>query len=280
MAALRTGRRSMALAAVIALSAVGAPTVAATDRYDVALVLAVDASMSIGEDERALQYDGYAAAFRDSRLATLVGAGPNGQIAVAFVEFSDAQHQKIILPWTIVDGAAAAGKIARALTPSVRSPSSGTSISAALQFSQRLLMDVALQSDHMTVDVSGDGVNSNGPDMASTRDQLLARGVTINGLPIILRGKPWLWEPEIPDVEAYYSNCVIGGSGSFSIPVRTPADFATATLAKLLREIAAAERIELVALRIARPRIDCAVREKPPSAAQPNSTTELRGSVR
>jgi hypothetical protein len=269
MATLWTGRRSMILAVAITLYAVSVSTVAATDRYDIALVLAVDASMSIGGDERALQYDGYAAAFRDSRLTTLASAGPNGKIAVAFVEFSDAEHQTIILPWTIVDGPAAARKIARTLTPPIRLPSKGTSISAALQFSQRMLMDVAPRSDHIAVDVSGDGLNSNGPDMADTRDQLLARGITINGLPIILHGKPWLWEPEIPDVEAYYSDCVVGGSGSFSIPVRTAADFATATLAKLLREIAAAQTVELVTLRAMRPRIDCAAGEKSRSAARP-----------
>ncbi len=37
------------------------------------------------------------------------------------------------------------------------------------------------------IDVSGDGANNQGPPVTTARDQVLEKGITINGLPIMLK---------------------------------------------------------------------------------------------
>ena len=65
------------------------------------------------------------------------------------------------------------------------------------------------------------------------------QGLVVNGLPIMLREPgytPW----SIPDLDIYYADCVIGGPGSFVLPVDDPAQLADAIRQKLVLEIAGA----------------------------------------
>ena len=118
-----------------------------------------------------------------------------------------------------------------------------TSISSAMQFAGRQLDANPFRGARRVIDVSGDGPNNAGPSpVTRTRDDLLQRGVVINGLPIMLKsGQPnsYGWGQDLTDLDAYYSTCVIGGPGSFMIAIRTREEFATATRQKLLQEISA-----------------------------------------
>ena len=75
-----------------------------------------------------------------------------------------------------------------------------------------------------------------GPPVVPARDAVLEAGIVINGLPIAIKSGN-AWSPGGRDLVAYYRDCVIGGPGSFMIPITTQEEFATATRRKLLLEI-------------------------------------------
>ena len=78
------------------------------------------------------------------------------------------------------------------------------------------------------VDVSGDGANNQGTMVTLARDELLAKGVTINGLPIMLK-RPSAATMDIDRLDVYYEDCVIGGPAAFVIPIKERAQFKDAT---------------------------------------------------
>jgi len=90
------------------------------------------------------------------------------------------------------------------------------------------------------IDVSGDGVNNMGPPVTLMRDQVLEAGITINGLPIMLK-RPFgygMYAMQMENLDIYYEDCVIGGPGSFVIPIKERDQFKEATRHKLVLEIA------------------------------------------
>ena len=85
------------------------------------------------------------------------------------------------------------------------------------------------------IDVSGDGPNNQGRLVEEARDDAVAKGITVNGLPIMLRKPGYL---DIADLDTYYKDCVIGGQGSFMVPVRERDQFVEAIKTKILLEVA------------------------------------------
>jgi hypothetical protein len=63
---------------------------------------------------------------------------------------------------------------------------------------------------------------------------VVARGISINGLPITLKGDSTTGSI---DMNHYYRDCVIGGPGAFILPVRDISEMARTIEHKLLREI-------------------------------------------
>ena len=61
------------------------------------------------------------------------------------------------------------------------------SISGIIDFGIRQLGQSSLQADRQVIAVSGDGVNNTGRTVTLARDEALARGITINGLLIMLK---------------------------------------------------------------------------------------------
>ncbi len=51
------------------------------------------------------------------------------------------------------------------------------------------------------------------------RYDVLAAGITINGLPTML-SRGYATDPAVPNLDVYYADCVIGGPGSFVIAIR------------------------------------------------------------
>ena len=196
---------------------------------DLELVLAIDTSGSVDMAEYHLQMEGVAAAFRDPAiLAAIHGTGPNG-IAVTLVHWSSAGQQKQIVPWTQITDAASADAFAAAIEARpARYYYDSTGIGAVVQFGERLIRRNLFDGRRKSIDVSSDGVSNSGIPPEIIRDNVVASGVTINGLAVL---------DETPHLEAYFARNVIGGAGAFVMTVESYIDIIAAIRAKLLREI-------------------------------------------
>jgi hypothetical protein len=209
---------------------------AANSQVDVELVLAVDISYSMDYDELALQREGYILAISSEQFLDAMRRGPIGKIAVAYVEWAGAAEQQVIVPWQVIEDPASADEFARKLRETPIRRAYRTSISEALKFSAALF-GKNYQGLRRVIDVSGDGTNNQGDLIVPTRDEILRKGITINGLPILLK-TPLASMIDLPDLDVYYQDCVIGGPGAFLVPVRERHQFADAIRNKLLLEVA------------------------------------------
>ena len=210
---------------------------AASDRQvDVELVLAVDISYSMDYDELALQREGYIAAIASEQFLDAMQRGPIGKIAVTYVEWAGAAEQQIVVPWHVIDGPASADEFVRRLREAPIRRAYRTSISNALKFSARLF-GASYKGLRRVIDVSGDGTNNQGELIVPVRDEIVRQGITINGLPIMLK-TPLTSMIDLPELDVYYQDCVIGGPGAFLVPVRERHQFADAIRNKLMLEIA------------------------------------------
>jgi hypothetical protein len=213
----------------------------AAEQVDLLLVLASDVSRSVDTRKFELQRQGYAAALSNPRVIEAIKSGPHGRIAICFVEWSGATSQKLVIDWTIVSDLASARKIGDQMLELPRSFADRTSISAGLDFAMSLLERAPFEAPRRTIDVSGDGTNNSGRDIASARDEVLAKGVTINGL-VILSDTPLPWNPEHTNppggLDNYYRNNVTGGPGSFVMVAESHDSFGQAIVKKMIAEIA------------------------------------------
>ena len=224
------------LATCVVLQAYSVPRAAAQSPVDLELVIAVDVSLSMDLDEQRLQRDGYVAAFRDAEIHKAIASGAHARIVVTYMEWAGPASQSVVIPWTVLDGPAAAIAFADKLEALPISRARLTSISAALKFSQDLFASSGAKGIRRVIDVSGDGPNNAGEPVVPVRDELVAGGIVINGLPIMLHTAVSTTF-DIGDLDQYYGNCVIGGAGAFMVPVRELKEFASAIRRKLLLEI-------------------------------------------
>ena len=226
---------------------------------DVELVLAVDVSYSMDEEEQMLQRDGYIQALTSPEFFRGLQNGMTGKIAVTYIEWAASYDQKIILPWTLVDSSAAARRFAAELAAAPYRRARRTSVSGAIDFSLGLFTANGYSGTRRIIDISGDGPNNNGRPVTAARDEALAAGTIINGLPLQIRPVR-AYAMDIADLDLYYADCVIGGPGSFVIPVRDARDFVRATKEKILQEIAVAEPLVKLA-DVKAPRVSCMIGE-------------------
>lgn len=213
---------------------------AAAEEVDLQLVLAVDVSRSIDDEEYALQRRGYAQAFVHPSVIQAIQSNPNGRIAVTFVEWAGADFQKVIVPWTVISDPESGALFSEAIGRESRSFWGWTSISGAIDFSMRQFTASPHSSPRRVIDVSGDGVNNSGRASSDARDDAVASGVTINGLVIMNdRPTPGFFQMPQPPLDEFYRTNVIGGQGAFVIAIDDFSSFAYAIVNKLVREIAA-----------------------------------------
>jgi hypothetical protein len=231
-----------ALLVLLALIA-ATPLARAQDEVDLLLVLAADVSRSVDTAKFQLQREGYAAAISDKRVLEAVTAGRHRRIAICFVEWSGVSAQKLVIPWTMVDGPDAARKFGDQLLELPRSFAERTSISGGIDFSVKLFQESPFKAARRTIDVSGDGTNNSGRDVTLARDDALAKGITINGL-VILSERPMAWNPEHTNppggLPNYFRDNVIGGPGAFVVVAEDFNSFGQAIVKKLIAEIAEA----------------------------------------
>jgi hypothetical protein len=209
----------------------------ADEPVDVALVLAVDVSRSIDEDEARLQREGYRAAVSDPKVVEAIRGGMLGSVAIAYTEWAGIEYQRLVIPWTRIATQRDADGWAAALQAAPRASLSWTSVSGAISHAQRVLGECPHEATRRVIDVSGDGVNNSGPPAEQARDRAVADGITINGLPI-LNDRPTFGRPPPMPLDVYYRESVMGGQGAFVIAAEDFESFGNAVRRKLIREIA------------------------------------------
>ncbi len=209
----------------------------ADEPVDVALVMAVDVSRSIDEDEARLQREGYRAAVSDPRVVEAIRGGMLGAVAIAYVEWAGIEYQRLVIPWTRIGSQRNAEAWSAALEGAPRASLSWTSVSGAIDFSRRVMAECPHEATRRVIDVSGDGVNNSGPPAEAARDRAVAESITINGLPI-LNDRPTFGRPPPVPLDVYFRESVIGGPGAFVIAAEDFESFGQAVRRKLIREIA------------------------------------------
>ncbi len=230
MPARRRTPLALAVGLYVALLYHGPPAAAdAPTPVDLELFLALDVSSSVNKEEYKLQIEGLAAAFRHPAVLAAITAAGNRGIAVAVAQWAEERDRVVVLPWTLVDGAASALELAERIAAIERQvPGGATGISGAIEFGISEFESNGFEGTRRVIDLSGDGRANHGPIPSYSRDRAVALGITVNGLAIL---------NEIPLLDRYFRETVIGGSGAFVIAANDWEAFAQAMLEKLVREI-------------------------------------------
>jgi len=229
---------------------------------DVELVIAVDVSYSMDMDELAVQREGYAQAIISKEFLQALKYGPNSKVAVTYFEWSASSDQKIIIPWRVIDGPESADAVAAEIMKTAVRRGSRTSISGAINFAMPLFDENPYRGLRRVIDISGDGPNNNGAPVAGARAAALEKGITINGLPIMVK-EPSYATMDIDDLDLYYEDCVIGGPGSFVVAIKDRDKFKEAIRTKLILEVAGrTPDHRVVPAAEKEPRVPCLIGEK------------------
>jgi hypothetical protein len=223
-------------AAVFLLAILGASPVEAAA---VALVLAIDVSESVSPERYILQHDGIARAFETPQLIDAIAAVPGG-IEALVIEWSDPDKIRVTVDWTPIANRAAAGSFAATVRATERTSHGLTAIGSAMLAAAAAFDRMPEPAGRRVIDISGDGMANFGEPPASVRDELVLRGITINGL-AILSEEPWLAD--------YYSQNVAGGPAAFVVVAKGFDSFAEAMLRKLVQEVAMGPFIGYVSAR-------------------------------
>ena len=223
---------SAVLAAPLPAVAKGGPVA-----VDAEIVLAVDVSYSMNDEEQHLQRAGYVEAIKSPEFLQALKANQIGKIAVTYIEWASYGDQKVLVDWTLIDGPESARTFADRLAEAPFRRARRTSIAGAIDASMRLFEGNGFAGVRRVIDISGDGPNNDGRGVVAAREDAVATGVTINGLPLV-NIRPYVGFADIENLDVYYEDCVIGGPGAFMVPVSDTKKFVEATRTKLVEEIA------------------------------------------
>uniref|UniRef100_UPI003101998A DUF1194 domain-containing protein n=1 Tax=Neorhizobium sp. EC2-8 TaxID=3129230 RepID=UPI003101998A len=223
------------LAMLMSLSAAATiPTAAPRTggEVDVELVLAVDTSRSMDYEEVRVQREGYVEALKHKEFMDAVKTGLTGRIAISYFEWAGDVVPESVIDWTIIENEQDARNFAAKLEARPINTQRRTSISAAIAQGATMIVANSYRGMRQVIDISGDGPNNSGNPVVPARNKAMEAGIVINGLAIMLRpsGAPG-------GLDKYYGDCVVGGPGSFVLPVHEIEDFAVAVRRKLVLEI-------------------------------------------
>jgi hypothetical protein len=254
---------ALAALAMLGMALLALPAVAENDvEVDLELVLAVDISLSMDDEEQRLQRDGFIAAIRHPDVIAAIRDGLNGRIALTYLEWAGTASQEVLVPWSLIDGKAAAEAFAEKLAAIPLRGAHRTSISGAMQYSRVLFEGSGFRGPRQVVDVSGDGANNQGMPVTLARDRLVDQGIVINGLAIMVERQGVEDFFTLANLDEYFEDCVIGGPGAFVIRITDRNQLAPAIRRKMMLEIAAAEpRISPAAAPVLREPADCLIGE-------------------
>lgn len=224
---------------------------------DVKLVLAVDTSRSMDQEEVRIQREGYVEALKHKEFIDAVTGGLTGRIAISYFEWAGYVVPDSVIDWHMIETEQDAVDFARKLEQRPITTQRRTSISTAIAQGASMIVSSPYTGMRQVIDVSGDGTNNSGNPVAPTRDKAVEAGIVINGLAIMLRpsGAPG-------GLDKYYADCVIGGPGSFVLPVYKIEDFAVAIRRKLVLEVSGLPSPPTTIKIAGQPATDCMVGEK------------------
>ncbi|WP_160006203.1 DUF1194 domain-containing protein [Rhizobium sp. 18055] len=247
------------LAVLMSVSGVAATVPqAGADEVDVALVLAVDTSRSMDYEEIGIQRDGYVEALKHAEFLDAVKNGLSGRIAVSYFEWAGSVVPDSVIDWQVIETEQDAIDFANKLEARPMSTQRRTSISTAVAQGASMIASSPYSGRRKVIDISGDGPNNSGDPVIPVRDKAVEAGLVINGLAIMLRPS------DAPSgLDAYYSDCVIGGPGAFVLPVHRIEDFAVAVRRKLVLEISGlTPPATMQRIADSQPKSDCLIGEK------------------
>ena len=216
------------------------PPSRAGEPVDLELVIAVDVSFSVDEQEARLQREGYIAAFLSPVVVNAIRSGYHAKIAVTYFEWAGMGYNRTVADWTLIHDAASARAFAETLAAASFGSARRTSLSEAIDFAKPRFEQNAYDGRRRVIDVSGDGANNWGRSVVQARDEAVAAGITINGLPIVSDRPDRFSGPSNANLDAYYETCVIGGQSAFMVVAKGFEDFGQAIRKKLILEIAGA----------------------------------------
>lgn len=223
-----------ALAALVFLASL--PALAQTE-VSLELVLLADATGSIDDAEIRFQRQGYADAITDQAVLAAIRSSAHGRIAVTYVEWGNAASQDVVVDWRVIDGIESARQFARTLAEAPRRARGRNAIGAALLFAKKKIEENEIAGNRRVIDISADSANNwTGPEIEFARDEVVAAGISINGLAVLCRhcsGRPVSY-----DLEAAFERRIVGGPGAFVITADSTDTFAAAVRRKLILEIA------------------------------------------
>ncbi len=219
---------STLLAALLCVMAISAKTTRAQTAVAIELVLAVDASSSVNEQEYGLQMRGIAHAFRSPEVVHLIEN--LGGVAVTLIQWSSWANLERAVPWRLLNDRASVLSFAAEVEGTTRLPVGRlTGIGTAISASLKAIADNRFVGRRRKIDISGDGQNNSGLPLERARRLARAKGVTVNGLAI---------QTDFPNLAGYYRGQIIAGPDAFVIAAADYSDFARAMQVKLLRELA------------------------------------------
>ncbi len=222
--------------AVFAASSVSTQVNAQTP-VSLELVLMADATGSIDNDEIRFQRQGYATAITHPSVVDAIIHSGYGKIALIYVEWADFLSQDIVVPWTVIDSAESAQSFADALLVPPRRAYGRNAIGAALLTGKQLIETNDYEGVRSVIDLSADSANNwNGPGISEARAEVLAAGITINGLAVLCRSCSG--QPVSYDLETAFRDLIIGGPGAFVVTAENSQSFSAAVRRKLILEIA------------------------------------------
>ncbi|MSO71800.1 MAG: DUF1194 domain-containing protein [Alphaproteobacteria bacterium] len=223
-----------ALLAMLALS-MARPTVAQELEVDLELVLAIDVSQSVDAQEGRLQRLGYLEALTHPRVIDAIKNGRHGRISITYFEWAGPGIWRRLTDWRVIRDLDSARAYVAELSRFQIARATGTSISGAIEIGAALFDGNGIAGVRRVIDISGDGPNNGGANVAKARDTAVKAGITINGVAINnFDGSAF----SLPDLDVYYEECVIGGTNAFVVAANGFESFSEAILRKLILEIA------------------------------------------
>lgn len=207
---------------------------------DINIVVSLDRSDSISPQEAQAQLHGIAYTLGHDRFARVVDSGLHGRIGLAIVAWSSFGRRVEILPWTLIDGPAAALATAAAIV--ARTPAAvgtrhrpQTDIALGIRTGTEYLDRAPFQAAQGVINIVSDGIDNFGIVPHVPRRDALRRGYTINAL-TMGRGSA------VAALRRFYQRDVIGGPRAFVHNVLAPDEMLEGTLRKMLTEVALLNR--------------------------------------
>jgi Ca-activated chloride channel homolog len=202
---------------------------------DANIITGLDVSSSINAQETKIQIDGMAQAIRSPAIISAIQHGRHGRIGFSVFVWADGEYPELV-SWRMIsspeDAEATSQEIASRLQTILESASRSvgtlTNLSGAIDHASQMLQQAPFATNRAIVNIIGNGEDNVGEDPQRARAELIARGVTING--VVVGGDPVVLN--------YYRHQVIGGRTAFVLSADKAETLVQVFALKFVSEIA------------------------------------------